>query len=94
MIRCCVSARPWSGNTPDGWPTGCTVEELDNGTIYLPSEGKVLQISASGQISTLAEGCQGCDSALLTDHGHSLLLVTHGFGPGAGPGHLYRLRLQ
>lgn len=22
--------------TPDGWPTGYTVEELDNGTIYLP----------------------------------------------------------
>jgi sugar lactone lactonase YvrE len=65
-----------------------------DGTIYLPSEGKVLKVSPSGEISTLAEGCQGCDSALLTDHERSLLLVTHGFGPDSGRGHVYRLKLK
>jgi sugar lactone lactonase YvrE len=65
-----------------------------DGTIYLPSEGKVLKVSPTGQVSTLADGCRGCDSALLTDHGRSLLLVTHGFGPDAGSGHVYRLKLK
>jgi sugar lactone lactonase YvrE len=65
-----------------------------DGTIYLPSEGKVLKVSPSGQISTLADDCRGCDSALLTDHARSLLLVTHGFGPDAGSGHIYRLKLK
>jgi sugar lactone lactonase YvrE len=65
-----------------------------DGTIYLPSQGKVLRVAPDGSVSTLAEGCTGCDSALLTDHGHSLLLVTHGFGAGAGGGHVYKLKLQ
>jgi sugar lactone lactonase YvrE len=65
-----------------------------DGTIYLPSGTKVLKISPSGQIDTLVDGCMGCDAALLTDHEHSLLLVTHGFGPNAGSGHVYRLKLK
>ncbi len=64
-----------------------------DGTIYIPSEGKILKVTAAGAVTQIAEGCTGCDSALLTDHEHSLLLVTHGFGPDAGPGRVYRLRL-
>ncbi len=62
-----------------------------DGNVYLPSEGNVVRISPSGQLTVLTDNCKGCDSALLTDHERSLLLVTHGFGPDAGPGRVYRL---
>ena len=65
-----------------------------NGTIYIPSAGKVVKISPTGEKSEIAEDCTGCDAALLVDHERSLLLVTHGFGPNAGPGRLYRLKLN
>jgi len=64
-----------------------------DGYVYLPSEGKVLRISPSGEPTVLAANCKGCDSALLTDHERSLLLLTHGFGPDAGPGHVYSMPL-
>jgi sugar lactone lactonase YvrE len=64
-----------------------------DGNVYLPSEGKVLRISPSGEPTVLADNCKGCDSALLTDHARSLLLLTHGFGPDAGPGHVYSFTL-
>jgi sugar lactone lactonase YvrE len=63
------------------------------GTIYLPSQGHVLKIDSGDHSTAIAEGCIGCDAALLTDAGHSLLLVTHGFGPDAGPGRLLKLKL-
>ena len=65
----------------------------EDGTLYAPSAGKVLKVSPSGEVSTLAEGCGGCDAALLAAHGTVLYLVTHGFGPGAGRGTIYRLNL-
>lgn len=90
--------------TKDGEPQGtltkyATVHHPDDfdidshGSVYLPSEGHVLKIDSSDHETTLADGCTGCDAALLTDAGHSLLLVTHGFGPGAGPGRLLKLKL-
>jgi sugar lactone lactonase YvrE len=64
-----------------------------DGYVYLPSGGKVLRISPSGEPTLLADNCKGCDSALLTDHERKLLLVTHGFGPNAGVGSVYSLTL-
>ena len=65
-----------------------------DGTVYLPSEGKVVRISPAGKQTVLAENCKGCDSAMLIDHESKLLLVTHGFGPNPGPGTVYSLRLS
>jgi len=62
-------------------------------SVYLPSEGVLMRISAGGVVTRLAEGCVGCDAALLAENGRALLMVTHGFGPDAGPGHVYRLGL-
>jgi sugar lactone lactonase YvrE len=88
----------------DGGPEGAlakyvTVNRPDDfdvdsrGNVYLPSEGHVLKISPTDQPMVIAEGCTGCDAALLTDRGHSLLLVTHGFGPNAGAGRVLTLKL-
>ena len=65
-----------------------------DGTIYVPSGGKILVVSPGGAVSTLAEGCEGCDAALLADHDHVLYLITHGFGPNAGHGRIYKIALQ
>jgi sugar lactone lactonase YvrE len=65
-----------------------------DGTVYIPSAGAVLKVAPDGTVTTLAQGCRGCDSALLADHGRTLYLVTHGFGPDAGPGTIYRLSLR
>jgi len=65
-----------------------------DGTIYLPSEGRVLRIATDGTLTELARGCGGCDTARLAAGGRVLLLATHGFGPDAGPGRVYRLPLD
>jgi sugar lactone lactonase YvrE len=65
-----------------------------DGTIYAPSGAKILKISPDGAVSTLAEGCGGCDAALLADHDRVLYLVTHGFGPNGGRGHVYKIALE
>ena len=60
--------------TPDGWPTGCTVEELDNGTIYLPIahvffEGQKMIIKEihRDQASILLELLGGDDGATTSE---------------------------
>jgi sugar lactone lactonase YvrE len=65
-----------------------------DGTIYVPVGTQVQKISPSGEITVIGDGCVGCDAALLSDHEHSLLFVTHGFGPNAGPGRIYKLKLN
>ncbi|MFO1400616.1 MAG: SMP-30/gluconolactonase/LRE family protein [Steroidobacteraceae bacterium] len=65
-----------------------------DGTIYLPSEGRVLRVAPAGAITELAAGCDGCDTARLAEGGRALLLATHGFGADAGPGRVHRLELE
>ena len=60
-----------------------------DGTILLPSADRLLALSPGGRASVLAAGCTGCDAARLSRDGRTLFVVTHGFGPAPGPGHIY-----
>jgi sugar lactone lactonase YvrE len=65
-----------------------------DGTVYLPSDNQVYAVGPDGTTRPLAGDCRGCDAALLSGDSKWLYLVTHGFGAGAGSGHVYRLSLE
>jgi len=54
----------------------------NDGTIYIPSNGKMLQISPQGEVSTFQEGVGGSSAAIVSRDQHWLYWVTRGSGPG------------
>ena len=55
----------------------------NDGTIYIPSNGKMLKISPQGEVSTFQEGVGGSSAAIVSRDQHWLYWVTRGSGPGA-----------
>ena len=62
-----------------------------DGTILLPSADQLLAIPPGGSPSVLGSDCKGCDAARLSRDARTLFVVTHGFGPAPGQGHVYSI---
>jgi sugar lactone lactonase YvrE len=53
----------------------------NDGTIYIPSNGKMLKISPQGEVSTFQEGVGASSAAIVSRDQHWLYWVTRGSGP-------------
>lgn len=94
IYRVGVDAHGHAAGPPSAVATVAGPDDFDvdaHGTIFLPSTDRLLAVPPSGSPSVLGEGCTGCNSARLAHDGHTLLVVTHGFGPDPGAGRLYSI---
>jgi sugar lactone lactonase YvrE len=53
-----------------------------DGTVYIPSNGRMLKISPQGELTTFLEGVGGSSAAIVSRDQHWLYWVTRGSGPG------------